>query len=69
MPIRLLRFATRLTAAGCGAVGACLVAAPVATQAQDLPLIRDAEIEGLMRIYTGPLFDAAGLTREPSGSI
>jgi predicted Zn-dependent protease len=61
MLIRLPRFATRLTAA---AVAAALAFAPVATRAQDLPLIRDAEIEGLMRIYTGPLFDAAGLTRE-----
>jgi predicted Zn-dependent protease len=63
MPSRLLRHvmlgrkASRLLAA---VMAAALVAAPVATQAQDLPLIRDAEIEGLMRIYTGPLFDAAG---------
>ncbi len=30
-------------------------------QAQDLPLIRDAEIEGLMRQYTRPIFKAAGI--------
>lgn len=30
-------------------------------QAAGLPLIRDAEIEGLMRIYTRPIFRAAGL--------
>jgi predicted Zn-dependent protease len=60
MPIRLPRFASRLTAA---AVAAALAFAPAAARSQDLPLIRDAEIEGLMRIYTGPLFDAAGLTR------
>lgn len=28
---------------------------------QDLPLIRDAEIEGLMRQYTRPIFKAAGI--------
>ena len=33
-----------------------------ATQAQGAaPLIRDAEIEGLMRLYTKPIFQAAGL--------
>jgi predicted Zn-dependent protease len=65
MPNPLHRFASRLTAA---AVAAALAFSPVAAQAQnslqDLPLIRDAEIEGLMRIYTGPLFDAAGLSRQ-----
>jgi predicted Zn-dependent protease len=45
-------------------LAAALSVAPVAARAQDVPLIRDAEIEGLMRIYTGPLFDAAGLTRD-----
>ncbi len=29
--------------------------------AQSLPIIRDAEIEGLMRLYTRPIFRAAGL--------
>jgi len=41
-----------------------LLAGPVAVspvQAQGLPLIRDAEIEGLMRLYTRPIFRAAGL--------
>jgi predicted Zn-dependent protease len=61
MPSRLHRFASRFTAA---ALAAALALAPVSARAQDLPLIRDAEIEGLMRIYTGPLFDAAGLTRD-----
>jgi len=60
MPSRLRRLASQLTAA---AVAAAVALAPVAARAQDLPLIRDAEIEGLMRLYTGPLFDAAGLTR------
>jgi predicted Zn-dependent protease len=65
MPNRLHRFASRLTAA---ALAAALAFSPVVARAQnslaDLPLVRDAEIEGLMRIYTGPLFDAAGLSRE-----
>ena len=29
--------------------------------AQSLPLIRDAEIEGLLRLYTRPIFKAAGI--------
>lgn len=37
--------------------------APVSAGAQqrNLPLIRDAEIEGLLRLYTRPLFKAAGI--------
>lgn len=61
MPRRLRRFASRLTT---GLLAAAMALAPAAARAQELPLIRDAEIEGLMRIYTGPLFDAAGLTRK-----
>ena len=30
-------------------------------EARSLPLIRDAEIEGLMRLYTKEIFKAAGL--------
>ena len=33
-------------------------------QAQSLPLIRDAEIEGLLRLYTRPIFKAAGINPE-----
>src|SRR5689334_18606701 len=37
--------------------------APVSAVAQQAPkLIRDAEIEGLMRLYTKPIFQAAGLS-------
>ncbi len=42
----------------------CLLASSLAipqSYAKGLPLIRDAEIEGLMRIYTKPIFRAAGL--------
>lgn len=42
------------------AVLASSVVVPQA-KAQRLPLIRDAEIEGLMRLYTRPIFKAAGL--------
>ncbi len=42
------------------AIFAGSIAVPVA-QAQSLPLIRDAEIEGLMRLYSRPIFKAAGL--------
>jgi predicted Zn-dependent protease len=43
----------------------CLVAQaalPAAAQGANLPLIRDAEIESLMRIYTRPIFKIAGIT-------
>jgi predicted Zn-dependent protease len=43
----------------------CLVAQaalPAAAQGANLPLIRDAEIESLMRIYTRPIFKVAGIT-------
>jgi predicted Zn-dependent protease len=47
------------------ALATCLIvqsaALPAFAQARNLPLIRDAEIEGLMRIYSKPLFEAAGL--------
>ncbi len=36
-------------------------ALPAQAQSGRLPLIRDAEIEGLMRIYTRPILKAAGL--------
>lgn len=35
--------------------------AEAAQRARSLPIIRDAEIEGLMRLYTRPLFKAAGI--------
>ena len=52
---------TRLIALVCAAgLLASSLAIPQA-QAKGLPLIRDAEIEGLMRLYTRPIFRAAGL--------
>ena len=54
--------ASRFIAAAVAAVMAC---PPMPAQAQrggGLPLIRDAEIEQLLREYTQPIFRAAGLT-------
>jgi predicted Zn-dependent protease len=48
-------------------IGLAFVMQPVAALAENraaghrLPLIRDAEIEGLLRLYTKPIFNAAGL--------
>jgi predicted Zn-dependent protease len=51
----------RLTALALAVVMA-LTSLPVApASAQNLPLIRDAEIEGLMRLYTKRIFEAAGI--------
>jgi predicted Zn-dependent protease len=47
------------------ALATCLVvqsAYPAWAQGVNLPLIRDAEIESLMRIYTKPIFRVAGIT-------
>jgi predicted Zn-dependent protease len=46
------------------ALTACLVAQgpfPALAQNSNLPLIRDAEIESLMRIYSKPIFEVAGI--------
>lgn len=43
---------------------AALAAIPVAAQAQGLPLIRDAEIEQLLRDYSAPVLRAAGLAQQ-----
>jgi len=39
-----------------------IAAAPVRAQAQNLRLIRDAEIENIIRIYATPLFQASGFS-------
>ncbi len=51
------------------AVAACAVAlsgmpAPVAAQSRGLPIIRDAEIEQLLRDYTQPILRVAGLAQQ-----
>lgn len=38
-----------------------LIMGEAVAQAKGLPLIRDAEIEGLLRLYTRPIFKAAGI--------
>lgn len=38
-----------------------LVSGPVRAQRTNLPLIRDAEIEHIIRVYTAPVFAAAGM--------
>ena len=42
-------------------VATSVVSAPVNAQQRNIPLIRDAEIEGLMRLYTHSIFKAAGI--------
>lgn len=58
-----MRFFKALRRSIAAAVAGALVAASVlpAYAQQNLPLIRDAEIEGLMRLYTRPIFKAAGI--------
>jgi predicted Zn-dependent protease len=43
---------------------AALAVMPAAAQAQGLPIIRDAEIEQLLRDYSAPILRAAGLTQQ-----
>lgn len=43
------------------AVCAAIAGAPSPADAQKLPLVRDAEIEALLKDYTAPIFRAAGL--------
>jgi predicted Zn-dependent protease len=42
----------------------CTAVAPVTARAQGVPLIRDAEIEQLLRDYTQPILRAAGLAQQ-----
>jgi predicted Zn-dependent protease len=51
----------RLIASLLAVMMAFVGALPAQAQSGRLPLIRDAEIEGLMRIYTRPILKAAGL--------
>ncbi len=57
-------FAVRLLAAAALAVPLVLPAAPVAiAQQRGVSLVRDAEIEALVRDYAAPILEAAGLSR------
>jgi len=48
-------------AAVCGLVATAMVGAAAPASAQNLPLIRDTEIESILSDYAKPLFRAAGL--------
>jgi predicted Zn-dependent protease len=58
---RLRRILTPLLAVVLAAATALPLPAIAETRGPGLPLIRDAEIEGLMRLYTRPIFKAAGI--------
>ncbi len=49
----------RFAAAACAALN--LTVLPVAAQSRQVSVVRDAETEGLVRDYTQPIFNAAGL--------
>ena len=58
----LFRTMTRFMAVLTAVTGILLTHAEAAQQRQPpLPIIRDAEIEGLLRLYTRPIFKAAGI--------
>lgn len=61
----LLRSTTGLFRAGAALLLALLVASAsvVAAHAQSVPVVRDAEIEALVRDYARPIFKAAGLSK------
>src|SRR5262245_36402849 len=48
-------------AALCGLFASAAASAPSTAEAQNLPLIRDTEIENVLSAYAKPLFKAAGL--------
>ncbi|WP_291002088.1 M48 family metalloprotease [Hyphomicrobium sp.] len=48
-------------AALCGLIATAMLSAPPSASAQNLPLIRDTEIENILSDYAKPLFRAAGL--------
>src|SRR5436305_2695544 len=45
-------------------VALAIASAPLPAQSQGLPLVRDSEIEQLMRDYTAPILRAAGLAQQ-----
>ena len=64
MSLRSRAFAVRLLAAAAIAVPVALPATPpAAAQARNISLVRDAEIEALVREYARPILEAAGLGR------
>lgn len=63
---RLKSWCARATAITASAAMALATSVPAQAQ-QGVSLIRDTEIEGVVREYTDPLLDAAGLNRESVG--
>jgi len=65
--ITIARLSSALARATAFAASAIMALTPAATAQQGVSLIRDTEIEGVMREYTDPLLDAAGLNRDSVG--
>ncbi len=61
MPAKLKSAVCRRLIAGAMTAALAVSSFGFSASAQNLPLIRDAEIEGLMKLYTRPLFKAAGI--------
>jgi len=57
----IYRATARFMAVVTAVMGILLAPAEAANRAKPLPIIRDAEIEGLLRLYTKPIFKAAGI--------
>ncbi|MBB3770326.1 putative Zn-dependent protease [Angulomicrobium tetraedrale] len=62
-PARLRQFALR-AAGALACLATALPAGPVAAQQRQPTIIRDAEVESLLRDYTRPIFKAAGLQQQ-----
>jgi predicted Zn-dependent protease len=58
---KLLAITTAIALAFSSLAGASLAASKSKDDGPSIPLIRDAEIEGLLRLYSKPIFKAAGL--------
>lgn len=63
LPARLRRLIGRATGA-LACLATALPAGPVAAQQRQPTIIRDAEVESLLRDYTRPIFKAAGLQQQ-----
>ena len=57
----IFRAVARLMAVLTAVMSVALTTAQAQDAARSMPLIRDAEIEGLLRLYTRPIFKAAGI--------
>lgn len=64
---RLTRFGRGLLA--CAVVLPLALPAPAGAQQRNVPIVRDAEIEALVRDYSRPIFKAAGLSNSSVGIV